>query len=100
MKKIENFIDGEYKSISNNSSPIYNPSTGEKIGDVVLSNIDDFKQAINSSKAAQKIWQEYTPLKRSRIISKFKNLMRFFDLTPSKAWKPGLHLKFPIFTLE
>ena len=75
MKKIENFIDGEYKSISNNNSPIYNPSTGEKIGDVVLSNIDDFKQAINSSKAAQKIWQEYTPLKRSRIISKFKNLI-------------------------
>ena len=75
MKKIENFIDGEYKSISNNTSPIYNPSTGEKISDVVLSNIDDFKQAINSSKAAQKLWQEYTPLKRSRIISKFKNLI-------------------------
>jgi len=75
MKIIENFIDGKVWSISKKYSPIYNPSTGEKISEVVLSDIDDFKSTIESSLKAQEIWGNYTPLKRSRILSKFKNLI-------------------------
>jgi len=75
MKKIENFIDGEIKSVSKKYSPIHDPSTGEKIGEVVLSNTEDFANVIKSSIRAQEIWKDYTPLKRSRIISKYKNLI-------------------------
>ena len=74
-EKIKNFIDGEIKSVSTKYTSIHDPSTGEKIGQVVLSNADDFSNVIESSIKAQEIWKDYTPLKRSRIISKYKNLI-------------------------
>ena len=40
---------------------------------MVNSNDKDFEKLIESSKKGFKIWNDYTPLKRSRIISKFKN---------------------------
>ena len=75
MKKIENYIDGKITSFSKNYLPVYDPSIGEEISEVVLSDMDDFKTAINSSKHAQLKWAEVTPLKRSRILSKYKNLI-------------------------
>ena len=38
----------------------------------VLSNQDDFDQTIKSSRKAFDEWSNYTPLRRSRIIAKFK----------------------------
>ncbi len=73
MKKIENYIDG--KTTSGNSSeylPVYDPSTGEVISEVVLSNKIDFENVLNSSNKAFTEWSQVTPLKRSRIISKYK----------------------------
>jgi malonate-semialdehyde dehydrogenase (acetylating) / methylmalonate-semialdehyde dehydrogenase len=75
MKIIKNFVDGHIISISNNYEPIYDPSTGEKIAEVVLSNLEDFKKVIESSIRAQEEWKNFTPLKRSRIINKYKNLI-------------------------
>ena len=75
MKKIKNFIDGEIKSVSTKYTSIHDPSTGEKIGQVVLSNADDFSNVIESSIKHKKFGKDYTPLKRSRIISKYKNLI-------------------------
>ena len=75
MKKINNYIHGKSVSISKNEADIYDPSTGEIISKVVLSENDDFKNAIESSKSSQLDWANTTPLKRSRIISKYKNLI-------------------------
>ena len=75
MKKIKNFIGGLNHCESNNFLPVYNPSTGEKISEVVSSNNKDFENCINSSFSNLIEWQETTPLKRSRIISNFKNLI-------------------------
>ena len=75
MKKINNFIDGKITSYSDSILPIYDPSKGEQISQVVNSNDQDFKNTIKSSKAGYKIWKEFTPLKRSRIIANFKNLI-------------------------
>jgi malonate-semialdehyde dehydrogenase (acetylating) / methylmalonate-semialdehyde dehydrogenase len=75
MKKIENYIDGKIVSISKDEQSVYDPSTGDEIAKVVLSNTQDFNNAIQSSKNAQYKWAEYTPLKRSRIISKYKTLI-------------------------
>jgi malonate-semialdehyde dehydrogenase (acetylating)/methylmalonate-semialdehyde dehydrogenase len=55
--------------------PVYDPSTGEKISEVTLSNDEDFKNAIISSKQSQIGWSQTTPLKRSRILSKYKDLI-------------------------
>ena len=75
MNKIENYINGNIISVSNKTQLVHDPSTGEEIGAVILSNDQDFSNAIQSSKKAQLKWAEFTPLKRSRILSKYKSLI-------------------------
>ena len=75
MKKIENYIDGKIISSSKKDIPVFDPSTGEQISSVVLSDINDFNVALESSKNAQIEWSKVTPLKRSRILSNYKVLI-------------------------
>ena len=75
MKKIENYIHGKSISHSKKFLPVFDPSSGEQIGEVVLSNEEDFISLIKSSEKGYETWREFTPLKRSRIISKFKELI-------------------------
>ncbi len=75
MKKISNFVNGSSQSISSNELSVEDPSTGEEIAKVVLSSEEDFKKIIESSKKSQNEWANTTPLKRSRILSKYKNLI-------------------------
>ena len=75
MKKILNYINGNIQGDSNNFIPIEDPSKGEEIGEVIIANNVDFKNAIESSKKSQFEWQNTTPLKRSRILSNYKNLI-------------------------
>ena len=75
MKVIKNYINGTITANSKETLPIDDPSTGEKIGDVVLSSKEDFKKIIESSKSSQIEWSNTTPLKRSRILSKYKTLI-------------------------
>ena len=73
MKKIENYFAGKIASSNSNKFlPVDDPSTGEKIAEVVLSNKEDFNQIVNDSLKAFENWSQITPLKRSRIISKYK----------------------------
>ena len=75
MNIIHNYINGKKISLSKKYSKVFDPSTGEQIANVVMSNSDDFQMALNSSKESQLEWANTTPLKRSRIISKYKNLI-------------------------
>ncbi len=72
MRKIKNFINGKSTSYSSNNLEIIDPSKGEQIGEVVNSNQEDFKKIITSSKNAFEKWSNITPLKRSRVLAKFK----------------------------
>jgi len=88
MKKIENYINGKNTSISKKNLPIHDPSSGEQIAEVVLSDSKDFDQAIESSKNAFFHWSNLTPLKRSRILSKYKELLeKNIDLLASTISK-------------
>ncbi len=75
MNKIQNYINGNINSLSKNEINVEDPSTGEVIAKVVLSSIDDFKNAIETSKNSQREWANTTPLKRSRILSNYKSLI-------------------------
>jgi malonate-semialdehyde dehydrogenase (acetylating) / methylmalonate-semialdehyde dehydrogenase len=75
MKKIKNYISGIETGNSTNFLPVEDPSTGEQISEVILSNIKDFTQTIISSKNAFDIWSKETPLKRARILFKYKELI-------------------------
>ncbi len=80
MRKIKNFINGKNSSSSSDYLPVKNPSTGENIAEVVLSSKEDFEETVNSSEEAFLEWSKITPLKRSRILSKFKeNIERNLD---------------------
>ena len=57
MKKIHNYIDGNLKeSSSNNYSSVFDPSKGEEIAKVNLSNLNDLNETIDSSKKAFLEW--------------------------------------------
>ena len=76
MKKIDNFIGGKStKCLSEKYLDIYNPSTGEIISQVILSNKNDYNNVVENSLMAYNEWSQVTPLKRSRIISKYKEFI-------------------------
>jgi len=76
MKKIDNFIHGKIVTAkSEKYLPVEDPSTGEIISEVTLSNQEDFNDTVISSLKAFEEWSQVTPLKRSRIISKYKELI-------------------------
>ena len=52
MKKIKNYISGSELGSSLNYMPVEDPSTGEQIADVIMSDQNDFQQTIKSSKKA------------------------------------------------
>ncbi len=73
--KIKNYINGKITSTSKEIIDVINPSTGDKISEVVNSNLTDFNNTVNSSIKSQLVWSKVTPLKRSRILSKYKELI-------------------------
>ena len=75
MKKIKNYINGNTDSSSSKYIFVENPSTGEKIAEVVLSTKEDFDKVIESSNKGFDVWSNFTPLKRSRILSKYKEII-------------------------
>jgi len=75
MKKIKNYINGSISALSKSYLDIDDPSKGEKIGEVVLSSKEDFNSVVESSQKAFLNWSDITPLKRSRIISKYKEIL-------------------------
>ncbi len=76
MDHISNFIHGKYqKSESEKFLEVLDPSKGEVVKLVNNSNKSDLEKAVSSSKKGFVEWSNYTPLKRSRIISDYKNLI-------------------------
>ena len=72
MNKIKNYINGSSIGSSNQYIPVEDPSTCEIISKVINSSEEDFEKCIQSSKKAFYEWSEVTPLRRSRVLSKFK----------------------------
>ncbi|MFU2130820.1 CoA-acylating methylmalonate-semialdehyde dehydrogenase [Gallibacterium anatis] len=73
---IPNFING--KLVESNSQRItfvYNPATGEQTKQVKLSTTTEMEQAINVAQNAFPAWSQQSPLRRARILFKFKSLL-------------------------
>jgi len=75
MTKIENYISGNKVSFSKKTLTVMDPSTGEKKSEVVMSGKEDFELAVNSSSSAFENWSNFTPLKRSRVLSKYREFI-------------------------
>ncbi len=76
MIQIGNFVNGQHTfNEDNNKLNIFNPATGEVIGVVSNSTIEDQEKVLASSEKGFLEWSKFTPLKRSRVINNFKNII-------------------------
>ena len=76
MKKRRHFIDGKtYSDNESRKGPIFNPAIGEQIAEVELASKNTVEMAIESSKKAFVKWSKTTPINRSRILAKYKDLL-------------------------
>ncbi|ASL45821.1 Putative 3-oxopropanoate dehydrogenase [Burkholderia sp. AD24] len=54
---------------------VFNPATGKVTGSVALASVEEVDAAVQAAKAAFPAWSETAPLKRARILFRFKELL-------------------------
>jgi malonate-semialdehyde dehydrogenase (acetylating) / methylmalonate-semialdehyde dehydrogenase len=75
MRRVGHFIGGkEVAGTSGRTADIYQPMTGEVIGQVALASRGELRAAVENAKAAQPAWAATNPQRRARVM------MRFLDL--------------------
>jgi malonate-semialdehyde dehydrogenase (acetylating)/methylmalonate-semialdehyde dehydrogenase len=73
---IQHYINGRVvSSTSGRQQDVFNPATGEVSAQVALASAEEVNAAVAAAKAAAPAWAETAPLKRARILSKFKDLI-------------------------
>ncbi|SFU97506.1 CoA-acylating methylmalonate-semialdehyde dehydrogenase [Halomonas korlensis] len=76
MQTLGNFVNGQaVAGQSDRTAPVYNPATGQQSLQVALSSADETREAVRIAHEAFTGWAKITPLKRSRILFKFKALV-------------------------
>ncbi len=76
MYKLQNAIDGKLvDSGSDRMAQVFNPATGEQIGEVPLSSDAEMNLAVANAKQAQVAWGDAPPAKRARVMFKFLTLL-------------------------
>ncbi len=76
MLTIDNAIGGKLvTSTSTRTQPVYNPATGEATATLRLSTLDEVNAAVAAAKKAFPAWAATTPMKRARVMFKFKELL-------------------------
>ncbi len=76
MQTIQNAIGGKLVTgASRRTQPVFNPATGEAIATLPLSTVDEINSAIAAAKQALPGWAATTPMKRARVMFKFKELL-------------------------
>ena len=70
------WINGrQTESCSGRTGDVINPATGCVIRQVPLANREDVDSAVAAARAAFPGWRDTTPLRRSRILNKFRELL-------------------------
>jgi malonate-semialdehyde dehydrogenase (acetylating)/methylmalonate-semialdehyde dehydrogenase len=76
MQTIQNAIAGKLiQSASTRTQPVYNPATGEAVATLPLSTLDEINAAVAAARKALPAWANTTPMKRARVMFKFKELL-------------------------
>ncbi len=76
MDVIDNAVGGRrYVSASARRVPVFNPATGEQSAELPLSTRDELEAAVAAAKAAAPGWAATPPMKRARIMFRFKQLL-------------------------
>jgi malonate-semialdehyde dehydrogenase (acetylating)/methylmalonate-semialdehyde dehydrogenase len=75
VAQIRHLINGVAVSGGGRHSPVFNPATGEVIAEVELADASTVNLAVQSARTAFESWSEQSPLRRSRVMFKFKELL-------------------------
>lgn len=76
MTTLGHYIDGQrVDSNSGRDAPVYNPATGKEASRVAMASADEARTAIASAQTALPAWGKMSPLKRARIMFRFKELL-------------------------
>ncbi|MCE2029729.1 CoA-acylating methylmalonate-semialdehyde dehydrogenase [Marinibactrum sp. C21] len=76
MMTINNYINGGIvNSTSARTQSVFNPARGVAEKEVVLSTVDEVNTAVAAAKAAWPEWSKTPPLRRARILDKFKSIL-------------------------
>ncbi len=76
MYKIKNAVDGKLvESSSERAGAIFNPATGEQVGELPLSSNEEINAAVANARAAQPDWGQTPPARRARIMFRFLQLL-------------------------
>lgn len=74
--KIRNFIDGQWREDAGcGETPLYNPSTGEQIGVVPMSDENTSRAAVESAARAYEKWKRMPVAKRISFLYKIREYM-------------------------
>ena len=76
MKMLSHYLNGQLTTDqSQRHAAVFNPATGEQSAQVALATADETREAIRIADEAFVDWSKTSPLKRSRILFKFKALV-------------------------
>ncbi len=75
MQTVGHFINGEMQVDTTNTQPVYNPATGEVSKQVSLGGAKTIDEAVAAAKAAFPAWRKTPPMRRARIMFRFKQLL-------------------------
>jgi malonate-semialdehyde dehydrogenase (acetylating)/methylmalonate-semialdehyde dehydrogenase len=76
VKQVGHFINGQLVTPSSDRfKDVFNPATGNVTAAVALASVEEVNRAVEAASAAFPAWSEMAPLKRARILFKFKELL-------------------------
>jgi malonate-semialdehyde dehydrogenase (acetylating)/methylmalonate-semialdehyde dehydrogenase len=74
--EVRNFIGGRWEEKDGrDTEPVYNPATGEVVGETPLSTKEDVDRAVKQAEAAFPGWAATPVLERARVLFRFKALL-------------------------
>jgi malonate-semialdehyde dehydrogenase (acetylating)/methylmalonate-semialdehyde dehydrogenase len=76
LRDVRNFIGGRWESGNGAATePVYNPATGEVIGNTPLSGAGELDRAVEAARAAFPDWAATPVVERARLLFRFKMLL-------------------------
>ncbi|MEQ5778133.1 CoA-acylating methylmalonate-semialdehyde dehydrogenase [Thalassospira sp. NFXS8] len=76
MTEIAHYINGAHVAgTSGRSQEVFNPATGDVEKTVALASTAEIDQAVAAAKAAWRDWSKTPPLRRARILDRFKTIL-------------------------
>jgi malonate-semialdehyde dehydrogenase (acetylating)/methylmalonate-semialdehyde dehydrogenase len=73
---IQHYINGQMvPATSGRQQDVFNPATGQVVAQVALASAEEVNTVVAAAKAAAPAWAETAPLKRARIMFRFKELL-------------------------